>query len=347
MGVHFIRSNTKHEIVFKVVLDKEDLKYGDDVQEQEGLYYELKTEGISLINGSCYPLHIKVIDNPDCSLFGFKIYGVTDVKVTGCGMTISFFNGNEYRPNENEFYVVDDNEDHHFVKNDIDHSRCHYDENSYDDDRGDSWGIKAINGIIAIEFEPKFLHTLRHKITYKFSALLEIQNEQDGPEDAEIHCKNEIIPFHKAMLMKVSDVFENMLSNPNFKESQNGIIVIENDEISATSPKTIRTFKEILYQEIVNNDDLDVDLMLFADRYNIKPIVKICSEELYKSIKGENLLKIVDAAYKINDDELLKKAMAFVKSNMKKFENDVEWKKFTESNPKRNSKMFRLMMFKL
>ena len=149
------------------------------------------------------------------------------------------------------------------------------------------------------------------------------------------------------MLMKVSDVFENMLTNPNFKESQNGIILIENDEISSTSPKTIKTFKDILYQKIVDNDDLDVDLMLFADRYNIKPIIKICSEELGEiKLEKENLLKIVDAAYKINDDELLKKAMAFVKLNMKKFENDAEWKEFTETNPERNSKMFRLMMFK-
>ena len=69
--------------------------------------------------------------------------------------------------------------------------------------------------------------------------------------------------------------FENMLTNPNFKESQNGIILIENDEISSTYPKTIKTFKDILYQKIVDNDDLDVDLMLFADRYNITPIVKI------------------------------------------------------------------------
>ena len=123
MGVHFIRSNSKHEVVFKVDLDEEDLKYGDGVQEEEGLNYELKTEGISLMNGSCYPLHIKVIDNPiNCSLFGFKIYGVTNVKVTGCGMTISFFNGNEYRPKEND-YVVYAFEDHHFVM--LGSSYCH------------------------------------------------------------------------------------------------------------------------------------------------------------------------------------------------------------------------------
>ena len=201
--------------------------------------------------------------------------------------------------------------------------------------------------MIRIVFTPELLHSLRHKIMYKFSRLLECVNEQEGPEDAEIHCKNEVIKFHKTILMKISDVFENMLTNPNFKESHNGIVVIENDEISSTSPETIKTFKDILYHKIVDDDDLNVDLILFADRYNIKPIVKICSEVLSQSLEKENVLKIVDAAYKINDDELLKKAMKYVKQNMKKFEKDSDWKKFAQSNPERNSKMFQLMMFEL
>ena len=56
-------------------------------------------------------------------------------------------------------------------------------------------------------------------------------------------------------------------------------------------------------------------------------------------------MKIVDAAYKINHDELLKKAMKYVKQNMKKFEKDSDWKEFAQSNPECNSKMFQLMMF--
>ena len=58
-------------------------------------------------------------------------------------------------------------------------------------------------------------------------------------------------------------------------------------------------------------------------------------------------MKIVDAAYKINDDELLKKAMKYVKQNMKKFEKDFDLKEFTDSNPKRTTKMFQMMMFEL
>ena len=272
MGVDLILSTTTHEVSFKVDLDKEDLKYG-----QGGtLNYQLKTDGISLANGLCFPMEIFVQDNPNRTKFGFRIYGAVDVKIneiiSGGGMIISFLNGKHLYLKKNDF-DVESRKDYESVKCNMNSKiDSHRAENANDDD---SWSITAINGIIRIVFMPELLHSLRHKIMYKFSTLLECVNEQEGPEDAEIHCKNEGIKFNKTMLMKVSDVFENMLTNPNFKESQNGIILIENDEISSTSPKTIKTFKDILYQKIVDNDDLDVDLMLFADRYNITPIVKI------------------------------------------------------------------------
>ena len=268
MGVDFIYSttSTKHEVCFKVDLGKEDLKYG----QEDTLYYQLKTEGISLDNGSSFPLDIFVQDNPNRTKFAIRLYGVFDVKINefspgDAGMMISFSNGKKLQIKEKDFDNKSRN-DYGGVECDI-NSRInsHRAENA-----NDFWGITAINGMIRIAFRPKFLHDLRHKITYKFSTLLECDKVQKGPEDAEIHCNNEVIKFHKSMLMKVSDVFENMLTNPNFKENQNGIIVIENDEISSTSPKTIKTFKDILYQKIVDNDDLDVDLMLFADSLTLQ-----------------------------------------------------------------------------
>ena len=348
MGVDFIRSTTTHEVSFQVDLDKEDLKYGQDGT----LNYQLDTDGISLDNGLCFPMEIFVQDNPNRTKFGFRIYGAIDVKINEIssgegvhrcdGVIISFLNGKHLHLKENDF-LIENREDHDSVKCNMNSKiDSHRAENANDDG---SWSITAINGMIEIVFTPELLHSLRHKIMYKFSTLLECVNEQEGPEDAEIHCKNEVIKFHKTMLMKISDVFENMLTNPNFKESHNGIVVIENDEISSTSPETIKTFKDILYHKIVDDDDLNVDLILFADRYNIKPIVKICSEVLSQSLEKENVLKIVDAAYKINDDELLKKAMKYVKQNMKKFEKDSDWKEFAQSNPECNSKMFQLMMF--
>ena len=57
-------------------------------------------------------------------------------------------------------------------------------------------------------------------------------------------------------------------------------------------------------------------------------------------------MEVVDAAYKINDDELLKKAVDFVRLNLKSFEEIEEWKDFIKSNPGCVAKMMEFMMFK-
>ena len=57
-------------------------------------------------------------------------------------------------------------------------------------------------------------------------------------------------------------------------------------------------------------------------------------------------MEIVDAAYKINDDNLLKKAMEFVGLNYGSFDEIEEWKDFIKSNPKCVAKMMEFIMFK-
>ena len=108
MAVDLLYCNTEHEVNLSVKLDKEDLNYGGD---QGGLYYKSKTDGISLDNGSCYPLDILIQDNLNCSQFGLKIYGVKNVKVqkpkavacdsaNAIGIWISFLNGKRILLNE-------------------------------------------------------------------------------------------------------------------------------------------------------------------------------------------------------------------------------------------------------
>ena len=122
MGVDFLYCGTKHEATFSVELDKDELE-GD--QGGHFMYYVLKTGGISLEDGSCYPMDIQVQDNLNCSQFGFKIYGVTDVKVKkvsvdgiGSGAVVSFLNGEKIKIKA-EDYDVKEKDDHCFVKCDL------------------------------------------------------------------------------------------------------------------------------------------------------------------------------------------------------------------------------------
>ena len=186
MGVDFIRSTTTHEVSFQVDLDKEDLKYGQDGT----LNYQLNTDGITLANGLCFPMEIFVQDNPNRTKFGFRIYGAIDVKINEIssgegvhrcgGVIISFLNGKHLHLKENDF-LIENREDHDSVKCNMSSKiESHRAENANDDG---SWSITAINGMIEIVFTPELLHSLRHKIMYKFSTLLECVNEQEGPED--------------------------------------------------------------------------------------------------------------------------------------------------------------------
>ena len=159
--------------------------------------------------------------------------------------------------------------------------------------------------------------------------------------EIKIECQGEKIEFHKSLLAKISDVFQNMVENPNFIESHNGVITMK--EVSSN---TIKAFKKLLYDERIEDTDLDAELMLFCDRYNIKPMVDLCSQHLQSKITRENLMEIVDAAFKINDDDLLKKAVDFVRLNYGSFEEIEEWKDFIKSNPKCVAKMMEFIMFK-
>ena len=57
-------------------------------------------------------------------------------------------------------------------------------------------------------------------------------------------------------------------------------------------------------------------------------------------------MEIVDAAFKINDDDLLKKAVDFVRLNYRSFDDIEQWENFMKSNPECAVKMMKFMMFK-
>ena len=207
--------------------------------------------------------------------------------------------------------------------------------------------IQTITGNVTLTFEPADGVAIKDELIYKFGeSVLEIEKEgkeakPEKPKDIKIECQGEMIEFHKSLLAKISDVFQNMVENPNFIESHQGIIAIK--EIS---PDTIKTFKKLLYENRIEKTDLDAELLIFCDRYNIKPMAEFCSEYLQSSVTKENLMEIVDAAYKINDDELLKKAVDFVRLNYESFEDIEQWEDFLKSNPGCVVKMMKFMMFK-
>ena len=162
-------------------------------------------------------------------------------------------------------------------------------------------------------------------------------------EDFQIVCKGEVFGFNKSILCNISPVFERMLTNPNFKEYKEGYT-----EVKDTSPKTIKALKNILSLDYIEKEDLSVELLILADKYQINPLYKLCQEHLCTAISKENLFDVIKAATLTKDQEMMDKCAEFIRINLGTFdmEENPDWEDFCKENPECGFKILKLMMSK-
>ena len=88
-----------------------------------------------------------------------------------------------------------------------------------------------------------------------------------------------------------------MIENPNTAESWQGFVKIEGAEIDV-----VKSFKTILCEQEASRDGFNCKLLLFADRYNIQPLVRMCRSIIIEYISRENILEVIKTADDINDN---------------------------------------------
>ena len=201
--------------------------------------------------------------------------------------------------------------------------------------------IKSIKADITVEFEPKAELIFKEKFKNYVNFFLVLKPDENG-EDFQIVCQEKKFGFNKSILCKISPVFERMLMNPGFPEYINGCTEIKN-----TNPKTIEAFKNILSLDRIEKEELSVELLLFADQYQIEPLYKLCQEYLCTAISEENLFEVIKAANLI-DEELMSKAAEFImKSNSFDIEDNPKWDEFCKENPECGNKILKLVVVML
>ena len=166
----------------------------------------------------------------------------------------------------------------------------------------------------------------------------------DGNEENfQIVCQGEVYGFNKSILCNISPVFERMLTNPGFKQCKDGLTEIED-----TTPEIIKAFKNVLTLDYIEKENLSIELFMFADKYEIAPLYKLCQDYLCTAISKENLFDVIKAANFTKDDELMSKAAKFITMNTETFdiEDNPEWDAFCDENPECTKKILKLMMFK-
>ena len=150
-----------------------------------------------------------------------------------------------------------------------------------------------------------------------------------GKEDFTIICKDQKIKFEKQLLVNVSAAFRGMLESPWSEESKNGYV-----EIKEVKPETILAFKNLLINDNgFKKKDLNVEIMIFADRYDIKALFNLCVKHLDSfDVNNENIFDTIQALCLIKHETFFKKGILLLKKHYGALKQDPRWKEFAKNH---------------
>ena len=161
-------------------------------------------------------------------------------------------------------------------------------------------------------------------------------------KEFKIKCLDQEFAFSKTILCSISSIFERMIQNTDLKEGKEGVV-----EIDDFGPETLETFQNIIQgnHDLVKNESLDVDLMMFGHKYQIQALVQMCKEYLSNHIDENNVFNVIEKSYLMDEEELFEDALKFIKDNLGEFNNlSEEWTNFQKSHPEFSMKMLNLML---
>ena len=94
----------------------------------------------------------------------------------------------------------------------------------------------------------------------------------------------------------------------------------------------MESFLRYLYTEKIN-EEVDCNLMILADKYNVKALVEKCAQVAETKMDVENVLEIGYSAYLINHQKLLDKASEFISNNRGSIRMGEFWDHLKNKNP--------------
>ena len=186
----------------------------------------------------------------------------------------------------------------------------------------------SIKGRIKIVFKPTYESLTRMKViqnlqkNFTSSIMKTLEEVQDHPTFT-LMVENQAFKFNKNCFSAVSSVFADMFSN-----------CIEGTSVpvtDGTSIQTMNTFKKLMQNQEINENEITTDLYLFGDKYNIQPFV----------FNRENISEITHAAYMMKNDSLLELSAKFLENNKMLLITDEKMKHLVEYDSEFCAKLFR------
>ena len=112
------------------------------------------------------------------------------------------------------------------------------------------------------------------------------------------------------------------------------------------APDTIRAFQRVAFgNEKIKDEDLTPELLMFAQKYLIKPLVAKIKNKLMDSMTNENIFDVIKVAYLIDDKDMFEEACKHLMKNKDPLKDWVEWKLFEKENPACMIKVLTYMVF--
>ncbi|XP_076897362.1 BTB/POZ domain-containing protein At4g08455-like [Bidens hawaiensis] len=137
------------------------------------------------------------------------------------------------------------------------------------------------------------------------------------------------VPANKAVLASRSPVFRAMLETE-MEESLSGTI-----KLSDVSYDALRAFVNYLYTaEAYLDDDMACNLLILADKYEVKHLKTYCEKFLISKLIWETSLISYSFAHQHNASNLLDAALSLILDNMDKLSKREEYLELVEKDPR-------------
>ena len=115
---------------------------------------------------------------------------------------------------------------------------------------------------------------------------------------------------------------------PCHDEATNGTM-----EIKDMDAQTIKKFLNYIYTDKIEEKDIDLNLIYVAHKYNVLRLISECALALTKKITNDNVLEVLKAGYLVENEDLLKASMNYMKQNNLMANMKMEWTTLKSAYP--------------
>ena len=119
----------------------------------------------------------------------------------------------------------------------------------------------------------------------------------------------------------------NHLPYKGFKESTGNAT-----QINDFYGNTVELFLKFIYGENLLKENFTPELLLIAEKYDVKNLIQECKVALIKTIDSENVLELLKVAFLTNQKCLMTKARDFLIKNPSVFISD-NWGQIVQAHP--------------